>query len=180
MYPREKKRSEITSFRLDPQVLESLKSIAKKEKLSVNTLVNQIFSSHVGWDLYAAEAGWVVMLKSGLTEIIKQIDKETIVKIATKMSESGAKEIALFMRGKYGVDEWISIFHDRAKICGFKVKEYHEDNKTRFVMNHEMGENWSLFFMTYYESVFNDLGVQVNSDYTENTIVLELENISIK
>jgi len=175
----EKKRTtDITTFRLDTELLQSLKLVAKKERLSLNTLVSHIFTTHLGWDLHAAEVGWVVMLKSGLIEIIKHLDKETICKIAKKSSDAGAKEIALYMRGKYGVEEWISIFRDRAKVCGFNVKEYKENNKTKFVMHHDMGENWSLFFKTYYENIFDDLGVRMHSDYTENSIVIELENVS--
>jgi hypothetical protein len=49
------------------------------------------------------------MLKSALMELVKHVDKETIIKIAKDSAESDAKEIALSMRGKYGMGEWISI-----------------------------------------------------------------------
>lgn len=172
----EKSITEVTSFRLNTKMLNNLKTVAKKEKTNVNTLVSQILESHLGWDLYAAEVGWVVMLKAGMMEIIKNLDAETITNIAKKIADSGAKEIALYMRGKYGIDEWISITRDRARMSGFSLKEYQLKNKIRFVMHHEMGEKWSIFFKTYYETVFYDLGAKVRCDSTENSIVIELEN----
>ena len=169
--------TEHTTFRINKETLDSLKSISKEGKMSLNTFVNQILESHINWDVHAAEVGWVVMLKSGLIQLIKHADRESIINIAKELAYTNAKEIALFMRGKYGVNEWISILKDRARMSGFKLKEYRDDNKITLVQHHEMGENWSLFFMTYYETVFYELGVKVKSDYTENSFVTELENI---
>ena len=175
----QKKRTptEHASFRINTNTLDNLKKISKDQKLSLNTYVNQIFDSHVNWDVNAAEIGWIVMLKSALMELVKHMDKETIIKIAKDAAESGAKEIALSMRGKYGVDEWISILKERAKSSGFSIKEYNENNNTKLVMYHEMGEHWSLFFRTYYETVFFELGSKIKTEYTENTILIELDDV---
>ena len=174
-----KSSSDHVTFRIKSEVLDDLKSISREEKLSLNTIVNQIFESHLNWDVHAAEVGWVVMLKVGLVELIKHVDKETVSKIAKETAEAGSKEIALYMRGKYGIAEWISIIKDRAKMSGFKIKEYRNDDKIKLVLYHDMGENWSVFFSTYHETVFYELGVTIKSDYTENSVVLELENVSL-
>jgi len=173
----QKKRAptEHASFRINTNTLDNLKKISKDQKLSLNTYVNQIFDSHVNWDVNASEIGWIVMLKSASTELIKHVDNQIIIKIAKDVAENGAKEIALSMRGKYGVNEWISILKERAKSSGFSIKEYNEKNNTKLVMFHEMGEQWSLFFKTYYETVFFDLGSKIKTEYTENSIIIELE-----
>jgi hypothetical protein len=174
-----KKRTptEHASFRINIDTLDNLKKISKDQKLSLNTYVNQIFDSHVNWDVHASEIGWIVMLKSALMELVKYTDKETIIKIAKDSAERGSKEIALSMRGKYGVNEWISILKDRAKSSGFSIKEYNENNNTKLVMYHEMGEQWSLFFRTYYETVFFELGSKIKTEYTENTILIDLDDV---
>jgi hypothetical protein len=172
---KEKRITEHSTFRIDKDILENLKAVSKEEKLSLNTYVNQILDSHINWDVSAAQVGWVVMLKSALVDLVKGLDSETIVKTSIKAAESGAKEIALYMRGKYGIDEWISIIRDRAKMSGFNFKEYEENNKIILVMHHDMDQNWSLFFKTYYEKVFDDLGIPVKTDFTENSIVIELD-----
>lgn len=167
--------TEHASFRLDKKTLESLKSISRDEHLSLNTYVNRIFDSHLNWDLYAPEVGWVVMLKSVLKEVIKNLDNETLIQIAKNAAENGSKEIALSMRGKYDVAEWISILKNRAKSSGFSIKEYLEKDAIRLVMYHDMGEKWSLFFETYYNTVFFDMGANVQSEYTENSILIEIK-----
>lgn len=173
-----KKRTptEHASFRINTPTLDNLKKISKEQKLSLNTYVNQIFDSHLSWDLYAPEVGWVVMLKSALKEIIKNIDEESIKSSAKNAAESGAKEIALSMRGKYNIAEWISILKDRAKSSGFSIKEYDENGTIKLILHHDMGEKWSMFFETYYQTVFYDLGSNVKSDHTENSILLEIKS----
>lgn len=170
-----KNTTDHVTFRIKTEILDSLKSNARKETLSLNTMANQIFASHLNWDVHAAEVGWVVMLKASLTELIKYVDKEVIVKIAKQTAEIGSKEIALYMRGKYGVNEWISIIKDRSRMSGFKIKEYKDDSKIKLVLHHDMGENWSVFFSTYYNVVFDEMGVSIKSEYTDNSIVLDLE-----
>lgn len=167
--------TEHASFRINKKTLESLKSVSREEHLSLNTYVNRIFDSHLNWDLFAHEVGWVVMLKSALKEIIKTIDNETLVQISKTVAESGSKELALSMRGKYGVAEWISILKNRAKSSGFSIKEYLEKDTVRLIMYHDMGEKWSLFFETYYNTVFFEMGANIQSEYTENSVLLEIK-----
>lgn len=168
--------TEHASFRINKKTLESLKDVSREEHLSLNTYVNRIFDSHLNWDLFAPEVGWVVMLKSVLKDIIKTLDNDMIVQIAKNAAESGSKEIALSMRGKYNVAEWISILKNRAKSSGFSLKEYKERDTIRLVMYHDMGEKWSLFFEAYYNTVFFEMGTNVQSEYTENAILLEIKS----
>jgi len=173
---RKKPKTEHASFRINQKTLESLKNISREQQISLNTYVNQIFQSHLSWDLFAPEIGWIVMLKSVLKEVVKNLDNKTILQISKNAAESGSKEIALSMRGKYGVSEWISILKDRAKSSGFSIKEYSEGDTVRLVLYHDMGEKWSLFFETYYDTVFFELGTDIKSEHTENSILLEIKS----
>lgn len=167
--------TEHASFRINKKILESLKDVSREEHLSLNTYVNRILDSHLNWNLLAPEVGWVVMLKSAMKEIIKNLSDEIIIQIAKNSAENGSKEIALSMRGKYGIDEWVSILKNRAKSSDFALKEYLEKDSIRLVMYHDMGEKWSLFFETYYNTVFFEMGANIQSEYTENSIMLEIK-----
>ena len=169
-----KSPTEHVSFRIRRDVLDNLKSISKEEKLSLNTYVNQVFDSHLSWDRHAPEVGWVIMLKSALKQIIKKLDADEIIEIAKEAAETGAKEISLAMRGRYGINQWISILKDRAKSSGFSIKEYHDEGMARLVLHHEMGENWSIFFESYYNTVFDQLGAIVKTEHTENSVLIEI------
>ncbi len=45
-------------------------------------------------------------------------------------------------------------------------------------MQHNMGENWSIYFKTYFENIFHDLGVKTEFDYTDNTLVIKIDKVN--
>ncbi len=163
------------SLRLDSDTWNRIKVFAKKQKISPNAIVSQILDSHVEWEINAVAAGWAVMPKPFLTQLFKSVDKEKVEKTISSLSVRMAKDMNLYMRGRHDVDAWLSILRARSQRSGFNITEYEDERYHEIVMQHDMGENWSLYFKTFYENVFHDLGVKTEFDYTDNTIVIKME-----
>lgn len=171
----EKKQTESVSLRLDSSTWNKIKGFAKKQKVSPNALVSQILDSHVEWEANAVAAGWAVMPKSFLVELFKLVDRDKVEKTISRLSVRMAKDMNLYMRGRHDLDSWLSILRARAQRSGFNLTEYEDEKTHEIVMQHDMGENWSLYFKTFYENVFHDLGVKTEFDYTGNTIVIKID-----
>jgi len=171
----EKKQTESVSLRLDKSTWDKLKILASKQKLSPNALVSQILDSHLEWELNATAAGWVVMPKPFLIELFKIVDSKTIEQVITKLSSRMAKDISLYMRGKYDLDSWLSLIRARCARSEFNLTEYEDEGKHELIMQHDMGENWSLYFKTYFQNIFHDVGAKAEFDYTDNTVVMKIE-----
>lgn len=171
----EKKQTESVSLRLDKSTWNKLKVVASKQKMSPNTLVSQILDSHLEWELTAIAAGWVVMPKPFLIELFKIVEIDKIEKIITKLSSRMAKDISLYMRGKHDLNSWLSLIRARCIRSEFDLTEYEDERKHELIMQHNMGENWSIYFKTYFENIFHDLGVQSEFDYTDNTVVIKID-----
>ena len=169
------KQTESVSLRLDKNTWNKLKVLASKQKLSPNALVSQILDSHLEWELTATAAGWVVMPKPFLIELFKVIDSDTIEKVITKLSSRMAKDISLYMRGKHDLNSWLSIIRARCARSEFNLTEYEDETKHELIIQHDMGENWSLYFKTYFQNIFHDIGVKAEFDYTDNTLVIKIE-----
>jgi len=169
------KQTESVSLRLNKNTWNKLKVLAGKQKLSPNALVSQILDSHLEWELTATAAGWVVMPKPFLIELFKVIDGNTIEKVITKLSSRMAKDISLYMRGKHDLNSWLSIIRARCARSEFNLTEYEDETKHELIIQHDMGENWSLYFKTYFQNIFHDLGVKSEFDYTDNTLVIKIE-----
>jgi hypothetical protein len=86
-----------------------------------------------------------------------------------------AKDINLSMRGKHDLTSWLSLIRARSTRSGFNLTEYEDERKHELVMQHDMGENWSIYFKTFFENVFHDLGVKTEFDLTDNTLVIKID-----
>jgi len=170
-----KRHTRSTSYRLPEDMLQDLDAVAKQEEVSQNTLVKQVLDSYLRWEVSAVKAGWVVMPRAVLIKIIDELDEKTIIKIASDTAKSVCKDIVLFMHGKFDFDAWIAVVRDRCKRSGFHLKETTSNGKTTLVMQHDLGEKWSVFFKTYYQEMLHELGMAPTFDYTENTLVISVE-----
>ena len=168
------RQTESVSLRLDKNTWNKLKKSANKQKMSPNALVSQILDSHIEWEMDAVAAGWITMPKLFLVELFKMIDKDEMEKIIIRLSIHMAKDINLYMRGKYDLDSWLSILKARSERSGFNWTEYDDSEILEIIMQHDMGENWSIYFKTFYENTLHDLGVKTEFDYTDKTLVMKI------
>jgi hypothetical protein len=173
-----RRNTENITFRLEKDILDEIRNVAKRENTSPNAMVNKILESHIHWELNAPQAGWALMPKRFLIEIIKEVDNDKISNIMSKLSKTMSKEMDLYMKGKHNLDTWLSMIRGRCERSGFNLTEFRQDDNIELVMQHDMGEKWSIYFKSFYENVFYDLGVKTSFDYTENTLVIKLEDVS--
>lgn len=166
--------NESITFRIDSQKLKVLRESADESQVSLNTLVNQILTSYIEWDMVAVRAGYAVMQKDILKEMFATTDDETLRKIATKSADA-SKDIMLVMTGNVSLDAFFSILRNRAKRSGFTYREYEEGKTKKFIVQHEMGRNWSVFFKAHFERVINNAGYKTRIEYTDNTIIISVD-----
>ncbi|MDE1826946.1 MAG: hypothetical protein KGH83_05080 [Thaumarchaeota archaeon] len=165
------------TLRLSKSSVDKLKKIAAKKNMTTNALVSQIVDSFLGWELNAAEAGWVVMPKPFLIELFEKLDQETVVTVISQISKRMAKDITHYMKGKHDLQGWLSIIRGRAERSGFHLTEHQQNQSLVIIMQHDMGENWSVYFETFYENVFDDLGVKSEFDHTDKSLIIKLHDI---
>lgn len=168
-------KNESITFRIDKKVLDKLRSYAKNQKTTLNSTVNQSLEHSVDWDILAAATGWIPMPKNVLISILNKLDEKTIAELATKMGKSVPRDILFGMKGKSSVREWISILKSRARAAGFHYNEIEENESIKFITQHDMGIKWSIYFKTYYESAFMELGCNAEFDLTNNTLVYTVD-----
>ncbi|MEM2159813.1 MAG: hypothetical protein QXN55_02525 [Candidatus Nitrosotenuis sp.] len=175
-YTKNEKTETITA-RINKRTLDKLRSYAKSESTTINSAINQLLSHAVDWDIVAAKTGWVPVPKDILMAYFEKLDDHTIMEVADMSGKNVPKDMLLAMRGKIDVKEWISILRSRAKAAGFHFSEIIEDDFVKFVMKHDMGMKWSIYFQTYYDSAFKALGSPIECSLTNNTVSYK---ISIK
>lgn len=162
-------KTETVTARINKQTLEKLRSYAKSESTTLNSAINQLLSHAVDWDIVAAKTGWIPIPKDILITYFDKLDDKTIMSVADVSGQNVPRDMLLAMRGKLDIKEWISILRSRAKASGFHYAEILEDDYVKFIMKHDMGMKWSIYFQTYYMSSFKTLGCDAEFSITNNT-----------
>jgi predicted DNA-binding ribbon-helix-helix protein len=81
-----KKKTESITFRLENEILVSLRQEARRKDVSVNTLVSQIAKQHTNWHSLAAQAGFVSVRKPLLTKLLENQNDEQIKLLASHVA----------------------------------------------------------------------------------------------
>jgi hypothetical protein len=188
IYPR-KTRS--ITFRLDSSVIDELQREADQKEISLNVLVNQALKRYEEWDRYENRIGMMpvpkVMLSSLIDRCIKiakdngikdiESHRSELIKSAAEIAFSIMKDSVLFMRKQYNLWVVLSVLEEYMKVSGIKSDHRIENGARKhiFVIQHELGENWSLFTKELFMLIFENLAkVKVEVSITPNTTVAEV------
>lgn len=168
-------KTESITLRLEKQIMDKLRSQSKNDGTSLNSLVNQLLSHCLEWDVVAAKAGWLPIPKYSFISLLDKLDEKTISEVGEQVGRILSKDMLLKMRGYYNLAGWISVLKSRARAAGFGLTEMENDDHINFVMQHDMGLKSSLWFKSFYTGVFNDLDPSSKHEYTENTVVYKVK-----
>ena len=184
------KKSRSVTFRLDSRVIDDLQTEATNREVSLNVLVNQILKRYAEWDRYENKIGMMPVPKVILSDLIdkaidlakrskiKDIDhyRDEIIKQAAKSAFTLMKDSVLLMKKQYNLWVVLSVLEEYMKVSGIKSDHQIEGSRKHvFVIQHELGENWSLFTKQLLSLIFENLAnVKAEINVTPNTTVAEV------
>ena len=186
--PSHKKNRSIT-FRLDSYVIDELQRDANQNEISLNVLINKILKLYVEWGRYEQKLGMMPIPQNFVSSLIQEtirlaenngisIDpyKEKLIKYSANVAFSTIKESVILMRKKFDLWSVLSVLQEYMKASGINSDHRIESGRKHvFVIQHELGENWSLFTKELLKLVFESLAnVKVDVSITPNTTVAEV------
>jgi hypothetical protein len=164
-------KSESITFRLDSSVLNKLHHEAKQKDISVNTLVSHIIRRHIDWHSNAAKAGFITVRRGLLANLINRLSKEEISSIAEYIAKNETKDFVLLLRNQYSIETALDVIETWIKISGYPYR--HDANYAihTYVIQHDMGKNWSIYMAELYRFLFEEFGLKkVEFDLNHNTL----------
>ena len=164
-------QSESITFRLDSNILNKLHHEAEQKDISVNTLVSHIIRRHIDWHSNAAKAGFVTVRRGLLSNLINRLPNEEISSVAEYIAKNDTKDFVLLLRNEYNIKSALDVIETWIKISGYPYR--HEPNYTRhsYVIQHDMGRNWSIYLAELYRFLFEEFGLKrVEFDINHNTL----------
>lgn len=185
------KKSQSVSFRLDSNTLDELQREADLNQISLNVLVNRVLKGYTDWGTYENRIGMIPVPKIMLTLIDKAVDmakksgikdevieywRGEIIKQASDVAFSKIKDAVWFMKKQYNLTTVLEVLKDYMKVSGIDADHRIEsERKNVIVIQHELGENWSLFTKELLKLIFENLAkVRAEVNVTQNTTIAEV------
>jgi hypothetical protein len=189
-YTYQSRKTRSVTFRLDSTVIDELQTEANNREISLNVLVNQILKRYEEWDRYESKIGMIPVPRVILSNLIdkaisiakssgiKDIDhyRDEVIKQAADLAFSLMKDSVLFMKKQYNLWVVLSVLEEYMKVSGIKADHKIEGSRKHvFIIQHELGENWSLFTKELLALIFEKLAnVRAEINVTPNTTVAEV------
>ncbi len=183
------KKTRSVTFRIDSSVIDEMQREADGREVSLNVLVNQVLKRYAEWDRYENRLGMMPVPKTILTSLmeravtiakkggLKEIEsyREEIIKNAAEIAFSILKDSVLFMKKNYNLWTVLSVLQQYMKVSGINADHLIQGRKHVFVLQHDLGENWSMFTKELLELIFERLAkVRIETSITANAIKAEV------
>ena len=184
------RKTKSITFRLDTKVIEELQREADQGEISLNVMVNQVLRRFVEWDRYENKLGMIPIPKSMLSTLIDETmqlasdakiqDLESyrtkIVNNAAETALNVMKDSVLFMRKDYSFWTVLDVLREYMKVAGIMSDHRIEAGRKHvFIIQHELGENWSLFAKELLSKIFVELAkVKADISTTPKTVKAEV------
>lgn len=163
------------TYRLPAKVVEELETEAQQKNISQNVLVRQIMERYLGWDRFADKIGIIPIPKKILETLGVELEGEEISEVVAVIKPI-IKESVLFMKGKYDLKRCIETLEDYMRASGMKSDHRVEGMMHHFIIQHELGMNWSFFTEQLLREVFHEFLPEQNlkCQTTENTVIASI------
>jgi hypothetical protein len=178
------------TFRIDSSVIDELQNESDTREISLNVLVNQVLKRYIEWDRYESKIGMMPVPKLMLSTLIdkainvakssgiKDVERyrDDIIKQAAKIAFDLMKDSVLYMKKQYSLWVVLAVLEEYMKVSGINADHKLEGSRKHvFVIQHELGENWSLFTKELLTLIFENLAnVKAEFNVTPNTTVAEV------
>ena len=189
-HPSAKTRS--ITFRLDPSTVDNLQREADQKEISLNVLVNQVLRRYVKWDTFESKIGMMPVPKIILSTCFNKAilvanevgmdqdeigsHRDEIIKSAAEISYALIRDSALLMKRTYNLWTVLEILQEYMKVSDMKSDHRIEPGNTHvFMIQHELGENWSIFTKVLLNLIFESLAnTRPDVSITSNTIIAKV------
>lgn len=171
-HPVKKEKTRSITYRLPAKVVEELETEAMNKNISQNVLVKQILEKYVNWDRFGDKIGMIPVPKGILDSLGMEMDGDDINEIIKAVLPL-IKDTVLFMKGKYDLKRCIETLEDYIRASGMKSDHRTEGELHHFIIQHELGMNWSLFTEQLLKEIFHQFEPNKNLVFqtTKSTII---------
>ena len=159
----QKQATEGITFRIPSSSIHQLREESKKKQVSLNTLVNQIIKDHLDWHASAALAGFFYVPRATFSRLVDHLTEEEISELAIIIAKRDL-DIGL-LTGELTLSSFLNILENYSRISNFPYKHEVANEVHNFIIQHDMGRNYSFFVKEIFQYIFQEI-FKIRLDFT--------------
>lgn len=162
------------TIRLDGDTDEALSTLAEKERVSVNFLVNRALRKFIEWDVYAEKFGFLSMPASLVTKMMSYLSDDEAKEMGEWAGQNLVKDFLTFWFKEVSVTTLVKGYPALESKYGraFEYEEHVDGGRWTIILKHGRGLKWSIYYEQILLSVFgNLLHREVKTEKTEDQVV---------
>ncbi len=167
---REKTRS--VTYRLPVKLVEEIEVEAMNHNVSHNVMARQILEKYIQWDRYATKIGIIPVPRKILGTLGIDMSTSDINEVINAIKPV-IKDTVLFIKGKYDLKRCIETLEDYMRASGMKSDHRIEGSLHHFIIQHDLGSNWSVFTEQLLKEIFHEFlpNSEMKCQTTESTVI---------
>jgi len=166
-------KSAVITFRVPEEVLDFVRQEAIEQKVSLNTVVNQILTKHYEWDAFAQKYGFVSFSPEYYKGLLEAADEKALARQALRTAPLLTDYIRLSENG-VDVESMIHGFRIAAKYNGLgRLEMKREEPRYQLYLHHRFGEKHSVYVKSLLESIISSIvGTTPTTEMTANSVIV--------
>ncbi|MCV0430233.1 hypothetical protein [Nitrosopumilus sp.] len=171
-HPPKKEKTRSVTYRLPVKLVEEIETEAMNKNISHNVMARQILEKYVQWDRFADKIGIIPVPKKILDTLGIEMSAEEINEIINVIKPV-IKDTVLFIKGEYDLQRCIETLEDYMRASGMKSDHRVEGELHHFIIQHELGSNWSIFTEQLLQEIFKEFlpDSKMKCQTTESTVI---------
>lgn len=163
------------SFRINEEALEALREDARKQTISLNTLVNQLLVSYSDFGRYMKQMHSLTLTRQTFSKILNVIPEDKLIEFAKDAGRNVPEAVITSKHGKVTLNGLIEFVHYLSAYANmFEYSEKDENGHWTITLTHELGRRWSLFLANYMEQAMSAAGVKAKYTVSDRSLTVSI------
>ena len=158
------KKTEIISIRMDSNLSSRLHKKSEEQKVSLNTLINNMLDKQVHWYDLANEIGWVSIFRTTFKELMDSISKEKAIKIGQTVGKDDLQNSINYFYGKIDLTTILDLLKRRFQTMKVQFRQISHNGIEKIIIQHDLGKNWPHLIVSELNELLNEIGYRIIND----------------
>jgi hypothetical protein len=166
--------TDIITIRVPKSLKNKLEERSKKNGNPLNLTLNKILEKETKWDEYLSEMGWLQFDPSTVRIIFSLLNESQIKEIAKKNKHDIISSIK-FIYENPSYENTVDFIESWYKAANMPFRHIKNENSHKFIVNHDLGKNWSIFAIAVTNEFLSELGfIQTNTSIESKAYTFEI------